>query len=257
MLCKIATPISDIFGRSSSQTEEIIKNSDALEIRDISKPVKSKLPRIYHSEFDLTRNWSEKDINYLVSLVRENNVKMATFHLGSCYSKPVIKQGIFQPGGKKLSPDEIFNNASGNIERFRLKLNRRIKIGVENNNYFPSGAYGIITEPLFINRLLSKINLYLLLDIAHARITAFNKGVSPDDYIKQFNLAKVCQMHLSRPQEFNGCCRDAHEELNKKDWGYFKRIAGLCPKIEFVTIEYYKEEKNLILMLKQLKRILK
>jgi len=252
---KIATPISSIF-KKPKEAAEIVDMSGALETRDIAQKVKSELPRLYHSDFEIAQVWGGRDVAYLSSLIKKNKVELVSFHLGSCYSEPIVADGMYRPGGQKLSPDKIITNAAVNVKKLKNKIGSTTKIAIENNNYFPTGAYEIVTEPTFINRLLRILNIYLLLDISHAKITAKNKRLSVFEYIEDLNLSRVRQIHISRPVEREGLWRDAHEELQPDDWKYFKKVLALCPRIKYATIEYYKDVKKLKLMTKELKDIL-
>ena len=256
MTIKIATPVSTLLNRTS-RLSEILKLSDALEIRDISQPVSSFLPRLYHCELSITENWTNAEIENALSTINKNRVSLVSFHLNSCFIKPNIKDGIFQPSQHKLTKKEIIDNARKNIAALRSRLSENIVIALENNNYYPTGAYEIVTDTRFVNSLLTDLDIKLLLDIGHAEIAAYNCKLNIDDYIRNFDLEKVCQIHLSRIEKDVDLYRDTHTELKEENWQYFKKIIIWCPNIKFVTIEYYQDDKKLILMLKKLKAILK
>ena len=255
MTIKIATPISTLFNKTN-QLAKILELSDVLEIRDVLQPVSSSLPRLYHCELSVAENWTNKEIENVLSIINKNKVSLVSFHLNSCFVKPNNKDGIFYPGRRKLTKKEIINNACKNIAKLRSELNENIIIALENNNYYSTGAYEVVTDTRFMNSLLTNLNLKLLLDIGHAEITAYNRKLNIDDYIRNFDLKKVCQVHLSRAEQDIDLYQDAHMELKGKNWQYFKKIISWCPNIKFVTIEYYQNDKKLILMLKKLKKII-
>ena len=70
-------------------------------------------------------------------------------------------------------------------------------IGIENNNYYQTGAYEIATSAKFINKVIKELDCHLLLDIAHAKVTCKNKKLNLDSYINELSKGIKCrQMHL-------------------------------------------------------------
>lgn len=256
MSIKIATPISTLFN-ATSHLKEILNLSDALEIRDISKEVTSCLPRLYHSDLNIVEIWTEEEMKNALSIINKNKVCLASFHLSSCVPHPQSIDGIYQPNQKKFSQTQMMENVQKNIASIKSKLsNREVTLAIENNNYFPTGAYETVTEPKFINSVLEKFNLKLILDISHAEIAAHNRHLHKDDYVKNFNIENVFQIHLSHAKKTPELYTDAHLELEEEDWDNFKKILNRCPNVKFVTIEYYKNAQQLLEMLGKLRKIL-
>lgn len=83
-----------------------------------------------------------------------------------------------------------------------------IPLAVENLDYHSGGAYEYICEPEFINEVFKQNkNLYLLLDIAHAEISAIELlGKKPEyclevtqEYLKRLPLERVIEIHINSP----------------------------------------------------------
>ena len=257
MSIKIATPISKLFNSSPQVEKSIVELSDALEVRDLSTNTDFSLPKLYHCEYGILHKWADKEMNQILGIINKNpEISFITFHLPACYENSPIENNVYMPVGHKMSISEMRENARWNIKLLREKIGYKIEFGVENNNYFATGAYEIVTEPAFINELLSLLNIKLLLDIGHAQISAFNQNKSTDEYINAFNLDEVYQIHLSSPTLAKEACADSHKELTEEDWDVFKRVLARCPNVQYITIEYYKDLDKLMQMLKRLKKIL-
>lgn len=257
MSIKIATPISKLFNSSAQFEKILVELSDALEIRDLSQNTDFPLPKLYHCEYRLLHKWQDKEINQILSIINKNpEISFITFHLPSCYENSRIENNVYVPAGRKMSAAEMKENARMNVKLLREKIDDSVGFGVENNNYFATGAYETVTEPDFINELLSSLSIKLLLDIGHAQISAFNQNKTVDEYINAFNLDRVYQIHLSSPTLTKEVCADSHKELTSEDWNIFKRILPHCPNAQYITIEYYKDLDKLIQMLRELKKIL-
>lgn len=258
MNIKIATPISTLFDDSSQYMKDVLELSNALEVRDISRKTDYNLTKIYHCEVSLLHKWNNEDMEGVVTKINQNNINFVSFHLLSCYTDyNIIKENKpFLPGRQKMSVMEMQANAEENLQLLTKKINNKIIHGIENNNYFPTGAYEEITEPKFINKLISFLKIKLLLDIGHAQITAHYKNIPLDDYINKLNLSQVYQIHLSSPTIKKDVCADSHKVLTEDDWEYFKKILPQCPNVKYVTIEYYRDIQKLMAMLKKLKEII-
>lgn len=117
---------------------------------------------------------------YIKELIEsKTNLKLISFHMSSACHEPIVsKYGICQCGGKVYSRHEMCDNAESNIAWIRSFLDSDIDIAIENNNYYPTSAYNDITEGDFISNIVKMNNTYFLFDIAHAIVTACNKGLS-------------------------------------------------------------------------------
>lgn len=256
MLIKIATPISRLFlGGEEVLIKKVIAMSGALEIRDISPKIFSLLPGLYHSDLSIVKEWTDEEFEKAVSVIKKNNVILISLHVASCFSYASVKNGIFQPVGRRMSADEMLKNTKKNVNLLRNKV-KNVKIAIENNNYFPSGAYELVTEAPFINKILADNNLGLLLDLGHAKITAKHRSLRLNEYLKKLDLSRVYQIHLSGVGRLNNFYQDAHMELTTEDWRRFKNMIDICSSLKYVTIEYYKNLPKLILMLSKLRTIL-
>ena len=252
---KVATPVSTLFTQTS-RLDEILALSDALEVRNNSESLDSPLSRIFHCEACILEPWSEEQLKEIIEIIQSLSVSFVSFHLCSCFIAPPVVDGMFQPEGQRMSETEMIQNALHNQKKFFASLGAPIGMAVENNNFYPTGAYAIVTDPNFINQLAEKLSMHILLDIAHAQVTAANQGVSLDAYLNGIDFSKVVQVHLSRPKQELAVCRDAHMALEPEDWQLAKKIINRCPNLQFATLEYYQNDTQLIAMLKKLKTLI-
>lgn len=255
-MAELATPVSDLF-KNNTAKKGIIAASFCLECREETMMDESPKQYIFHFDRSILHPWRKKEkdfINSAVSLKKE--LKLVSFHMAASCSEPVLKDNIFYCGGREFSWQEMLDNAQSNIRWMKSCIrNRNIKIAVENNNYYPTPAYRHITDSDFISQVVKKNRIFFLFDMAHAKITEYNKKTSYKKYTDGLPLDKIIQIHISR-EGFNGkgwAC-DMHELPDKSIFEETKEII-LKHSPEYITIEYYKNWKKLIQVLKQYRQL--
>ncbi|MBE0687817.1 MAG: DUF692 family protein [Anaerolineaceae bacterium] len=137
----------------------------------------------------------------------------------------------------------------------QLKAILSVPILIENLDYNPTQAYEYVSDPDFIQKVLSETDTYLLFDLAHARVTAHTFGISVVDYIAQLPLEKVRQIHLNRPGWRDDRLVDAHLALDEEDYILFEQILSFCQPWS-VTLEYNYDPENILCQIKRLREIL-
>jgi uncharacterized protein (UPF0276 family) len=175
-MCRISVPISHLF-KNPEIAKSIIKESECLEAREHSIGIYSKLTEAFHFDIQPIHTLDESIFNYLVSIKqREKQLKLISFHMASSCDKPTIDNGVFLPGGKRYSENELLDNANQNLKRIRDIFGKDISIAVENNNYYQTDAYQYVTDAAFIKRIVNDNDIYILFDMAHAKVTACPTG---------------------------------------------------------------------------------
>jgi len=254
---KIATPISNLFN-SKDNIDLILNYSDCLECRDHS--ISSKLPKqeLFHCELQPIHEFSELEVNYLKKIKSSKpSLKLITFHLGSCYKNPILKNGKFYPRGNKISRDQLIKNSSKNFLLIKNIFGSNIKIGVENNNHYKTEAYDHITCPDFINEVVNSNNINFLYDIAHSKISSQNLEMSSESYESKLPMNKLIQIHIAKPGYNNfGEIYDKHDIPSLEELNEVIMLINNYPEIKYLTVEYYKSSRNLVDVLKQLKSML-
>jgi uncharacterized protein (UPF0276 family) len=101
----------------------------------------------------------------------------------------------------------------------RLKAWLGMPLLLENFNYHPTNAYEYICEPELFTQLLDEIDCGMLLDLAHARISAHNMGwASAESYLEAMPLHKVREIHVTRPGWQGDQRVDLHQPLQDDDF---------------------------------------
>ncbi len=252
---KIATPVSHFF-KDIEVRKKLITYSDVLELRDNDIQFDSVKSFIYHSEFNILANWTSKEEEKLLELNKKYHFKAISFHLLSRYQENEIINNAFIGIGKPMTILNMKKNASSNIKLIRKVFKKNIPILVENVNHLLTDAYDIITETNFIKEIVELNDIYLLFDLAHAQITCINMNLDFKEYIHELPIIRIKQIHLSGCEILDGKAQDSHDTLREKDWEIFKELAAQTSCLEYITLEYYKDEKNFIVQLKKLRKII-
>lgn len=80
-------------------------------------------------------------------------------------------------------------------------------------------------DTVIFSRVILDTGCQLLLDLAHARITADTLGTDVKDYIRALPLDRLREMHITGLQNHGGVLTD-HFELNQEDWEIFDWAMG-------------------------------
>lgn len=254
---KIATPISDLF-KKKEEAEIISNHSDCLECRDHSIFSDRLNQELFHCELQPIHKFGNKEIEYLEKIkFLKTDLKLISFHLGSCYKNPILKNGRFYPNGLKVSRDQLLENAKNNLILIKKIFGSNIKIAVENNNHYNTEAYDFITRPDFISEVVNRNDINFLYDIAHSKISSHNLEMTLENYEKTLPMDKIIQIHIAKPG-YNeiGKIYDKHDVPTENEIREVSQLIKKFSKIKYLTVEYYKSSFNLVNFLKQLKIIL-
>lgn len=119
----------------------------------------------------------------------------------------------------------------------RLRDWAGVPLLLENFNYHPTNAYEYICEPETFSSLIEQIGCGMLLDLAHARISAHNMGwADPRSYLEALPLPKVREIHVTRPSWEGSQMVDLHSPLQTEDLDLLGWVLDHTP-VEAVTIE--------------------
>lgn len=121
----------------------------------------------------------------------------------------------------------------------RLKEWVGIPLLLENYNYHPTNAYEYVCEPETFSSLVEEIGCEMLLDLAHAQISAFNmKWPSVHDYLAALPLHKVREIHINHPYDDNGKqMLDRHLPISEADLDLVSWTLERTPNAQVITIE--------------------
>ena len=260
----ISTPISTLWD-SKNNIELIEKYSNSFEGRPktlgLYSSFNSQVETFHCDNIQPIHKLNNKDFEYIKRVVNTYpNLKVISFHCAYNSLKCFKNKGKGYIEGYSYNRDELENNMSTNIPKIKNILGN-IKILIENNNYFPTKAYDIVTEADFISNLVYNNNIGFLFDQAHAEITAHNQKIEYKDYINKLPLDKCVQIHLCKmgyneqlySKDFY-LAEDYHLPPDSNEYTKLKNIINKCPELGYLTIEYYKNIEGLINSIKLLKQ---
>lgn len=256
-MVKIATPVSHLF-RDAATAIKIAAASDCLEGRDHYYNC-SLNQNLFHFDASIVNAWDDSDRIWIEHVINEwKDLELVSFHVASCCSHPVLRGGMFFPGGETFSRERLLENSVENLRWLRqLFKGHAVRIAFENNNYYPTAAYNHIKDPDFICQLVDDNDVLFLFDLAHAHISTHNMGSSYDDYISELPLERTVHLHVSQwAVDDQGMAFDSHDlpdqELNHEAFSLVKRYG-----VEFITIEYYKDSEKLVALLESYRSMLR
>lgn len=146
------------------------------------------------------------------------------------------------------------------LERCCVRLNQltsllSVPVLIENLDYNPTGAYEYVCEPAFISEVLKQTDTYLLLDLAHAQVTAAAFGMDVRHYLDQLPLEKVRQIHLNRPGLRDGRLVDSHLDLSEQDYQLLDETLQKTNPWS-ITLEYNRDGQKALQQITRLREIM-
>lgn len=260
MKIKILTPISHIF-KESELAEDISYLSDELEARERTCELNFKKTTHYHIDFDLNIGLNNNQIEFLERYVKpRENIKTLTFQAARDCNEVILKNNKYHPNSLPLTIYDQIENTKKSLNRIQDIVGSYRNIGIENNNYYPTGAYDICTSTEFLVSCSEDLGLHLLFDIAHAIVTCTNKNLSYEDYaIKLLTNMECKQVHLCEPSFTYGNklpkAIDSHNLPSPKSTQDTLKMMDKW-NINYLTIEYYKNADTLKEYLNYLKTLI-
>ncbi len=125
---------------------------------------------------------------------------------------------------------------------------------LENTDCWPA-VDPLVSRPEFIRQVLEETGCGLLLDVAHAQVTAAALGCDVHGYLKQLPLERTVEVHVSGPREVEGRLVDGHEPLREEDYAL---LGWLLERAEprVVTLEYSRDPEQVRRQLRALQRLI-
>lgn len=226
---------------------------DVVEISNISDLYDIKENWTYH--FTRTKNGEavnllkpeaiKKHFNReeIKNVLNKKSPEIVSLHLG--YPAEVFKKGVYDyPISENVGRSEAIEKFSESLDY--LTEFSEVPVAVENLDYYGNGAYEYICEPEFINELLNKNkDVYLLLDISHAEVSAVELGdETPENrlettrkYLDKLPLERVIEIHINSPILKNNKLMDTyHLPITDVEVAILKNLLDL-PNLDVVNLE--------------------
>ncbi|MBX3084144.1 MAG: DUF692 family protein [Anaerolineae bacterium] len=138
--------------------------------------------------------------------------------VGASAEPQAHRDGPYREGNPEdLQPREV---VIANITKHGKRLVEwaGIPVLLENFNYHATNAYEYICEPDVFTQLLEATGTGMLLDLAHARISAYNMDwASEKDYLQALPLQQCREIHITRPGWQNGQRVDLHSPIGQEE----------------------------------------
>jgi len=222
-------------GLQNSSNYNKIHNICALEYRDTIPMLENKMERLFHSGYGIIQEeflpYFDSIIDYLV----ENNIKIFSFDLGPSAEKVELEDYYYISKSEPLTTNKLLETIKYRISYIRNKYHG--DIALENLNFFPTTAYAHVCETDFIYDAIIENEVDMVLDIAHAIISAKNMGVDKYKYLSLFPLSRVKIIHLSSPGIKDGKWRDLHRIPTNEEYDVLAFIEKLLTQDPYLVIE--------------------
>jgi len=114
-----------------------------------------------------------------------------------------------------------------------------------------------VVDPAFITRVIEGAGCGLLLDLAHARVSAHRREQPARDYVARLPLDRLTEIHVSGPRLSPADDRllDAHEPLQEEDYALLAWVLERAQP-QAVTLEYDRDRAQLETQLLRLQAVL-
>lgn len=205
---------------------------------------------------------SQETLERLADWVALSGTPWTSEHLGFGVADTDLDRALITQATSDLLPREV---AWRNIVRNARTLASHLSVPLllENIPLFPNLAHMHVCEPSFIASVIGETDCDLLLDLAHARVSADVLGYDIREYLLQLPLERVGELHLSGPRPISqmdarcqelvrenaksvdhlisfsdGNLMDAHETMQEEDYCLLEWVLDRChPKT--ISLEYY------------------
>lgn len=183
--------------------------------------------------------------------IRALRAPWISLHLGFS-AREVTFDGGMKPTTAVLDRDATFDAIVGTVRALKDRL--PVPILLENLDAQGGGAYEHVCEARFVREVLEASETGLLLDLAHAAVTASRQDLSLDDYLAELPMDRVRQVHVSGVRWDGGVVWDAHETLRDEDLAVVRRVLAVTEPWA-VTLEYGRDQEALVAQLDLLRTL--
>ncbi len=180
-----------------------------------------------------------KDLKQVARLAAQTATPFVNLHLDARAADfPGIPGDTTDPGHLEQIYQKLVADAIRLVETFGAG-----RVIVENVPYHSGGnVIRPAVEPELITRIVEETGCGLLLDLAHARITACYFGIEVSDYINRLPVSHLKEMHFTGVRDLGGRLQDhlpaQEEDWQNLEWALDQIRLGIWPSPWMVAFEY-------------------
>jgi uncharacterized protein len=135
------------------------------------------------------------------------------------------------------TPGAALERVAENVEALRQATG--LEVLLENvAHYAWSERPRFVSDPKWIKAALEVSEAGFLLDIAHARVSAQQRGEHAEDYLADLPLKLVREIHSSAPRMEADGLRDRHLGMEQADFDWLEWVLSQTPAVQTLTLEY-------------------
>jgi uncharacterized protein (UPF0276 family) len=237
----------------------MVSLSDVLEIKSLPEPdwLPPGKPRVFHWGKGLAESDFLEGLEALGPWAEKCSPRLFSCDLGPASPKRLGIVPLRPPMGKAA----LLRAMKNSLARIRDVWDFPA-LAAENYNYYPTGLYENVARPEDIGELLDKLDLGLVLDLAHAAVSAHNLGLELESYVFSLPLCRLAEIHVSAPYippHKKLWAADSHGRPGKREWallGEALRKAGSLGLKPIVVAEYYGHARGALSAMAELESVL-
>jgi uncharacterized protein len=136
-----------------------------------------------------------------------------------------------------LTPGAALERVADNVHALRQATG--LEVLLENvAHYAWSERPRFVSDPKWIEAALEVSEAGFLLDIAHARVSAQQRGECAETHIAALPLHAVREIHTSAPRMEQDGLRDRHLGMEQPDFDWIEWVLTQTPQVQTITLEY-------------------
>ena len=138
---------------------------------------------------------------------------------------------------ERLTPGSALERVASTVET--LREHTKLPVLLENIAHYEwSERPAFVSDPHWIAAACEISDAHLLLDLAHARVSAYHRHELELEYIDALPLERVWEIHLSAPRLETDGLRDRHLPLQSRDYELLEHALTRAGSTKFLTLEY-------------------
>lgn len=159
----------------------------------------------------------QTELDRISSLLDISDTPLVNIHLSPCTSDfDTMPIDTRDPAHREMLTDAMIADVMILVDKFGPE-----KVCAENLMWAPNPPYEIprpVLEPEVISRVVRQTGCQLILDLAHARVSAKYLGIDQRDYVMSLPVDKICELHVTGiTLKDDGNWHD-HYEMKQDDW---------------------------------------